>query len=108
MRRRRRRRRRRRGGGGSSLWTWSISFPLPLFPPCWCLKAWTWSLQERRSSPLELGLELLGRLVAHYSPLDLSCSQRWFISSLLTFRILRDLWTTPFGETKDYETVRWV
>nr|CAD1837173.1 unnamed protein product [Ananas comosus var. bracteatus] len=62
VRERRRRRRRRREEEEDLAWTWGISFPLLLFPPCWCLKAWTWSLQERRSSPLELGLALLRRL----------------------------------------------
>ena len=30
-----------------------------LLPWCLVLGAWTWSLQERRSSPFELGLKLL-------------------------------------------------
>nr|CAD1818413.1 unnamed protein product [Ananas comosus var. bracteatus] len=116
--RKRRRRRRRRRGGGSNLRTWSISFPLLLFPPCWCLKAWIWSLQERRSSPLELGLEPLRRLgfEAQFVGLESSFGLDWRDSnSLLELerdfllpRVLRDLWTTPFGETKNSETVRWV
>nr|CAD1839660.1 unnamed protein product [Ananas comosus var. bracteatus] len=66
-------------------WAWRISLPLSLFPPCWCLKAWTWSLQERRYSPLELGLELLRRAFeARFLGLEPSFGLDWKDPSLLS------------------------
>nr|CAD1822839.1 unnamed protein product [Ananas comosus var. bracteatus] len=43
----------------------------------WCLKAWTWSLQRGRSSPLELGLELLRRFTFEARLIGLEPSLAW-------------------------------